>query len=112
MSEPRTWSTARLPDPERFPFWREVVWDAFVPVSLRRRDEGPFAGSVTARSVGPLGVATIESQPQSVSRGESEIRRRAGDVFFLTLPLAEGTFASQDGRTAHLEPGDFAIVDS
>jgi AraC family transcriptional regulator, positive regulator of tynA and feaB len=108
----RTWTTASLPEPERFPFWRDMVSGAFVPVSPTRLTEGPFAGRVTARTVGGLGVSRIASQAQSVERSSGHIERRAGDVFFLNLPLSAGTLATQNGRTASLRSGDFVVVDS
>jgi potassium-dependent mechanosensitive channel len=107
----RMWSTERLPEPEQFPFWRDVVWDAFVPVSLSRGDCGRFASSVSARSVGAIGVSRIASQPQSVARTPALIERRAGDVFFLNMPLSEGSSATQGGRTASPRKGDFVLVD-
>lgn len=112
MARARVWTTAALPEGEQFPFWREVVWQVFTPVALRRPDEGPFRGTVTAWSMGPLGVSVITSDRQSAVRGPAEIARRAGDAFFLNLPLAPGSFAAQGGRTARLQPGDFTIVDS
>jgi AraC family transcriptional regulator, positive regulator of tynA and feaB len=108
----QTWSTAMVPVPEQFAFWQEVVWEAFVPVSVTRRVEGPFRSTVTARRVGALGVAQIDSPAQAVARTSPHLRRHAGDVFFLNLPLSDGTSACQDGRTARLAKGDFVIVDS
>jgi AraC-like DNA-binding protein len=106
------WSTASLPEAEQFPFWREVVWEAFVPVTLGRCiDEGGFVGHVAAASVGPLGVSTIASQAQTVERTEADVRRQAGDVFFLNMPLRGASTISQGERSARLGPGDFAIVD-
>jgi AraC-like DNA-binding protein len=108
----RTWDTSRLPETEQFGFWQDAVRQAFVPVSLTRRQEGPFASAVTARTVGPLAVSTISSQAQSVERSADQVRRGAGGVFFLNMPLSGGSFASQSGRTARLSSGDFALVDS
>jgi AraC family transcriptional activator of tynA and feaB len=111
----RRWSTANLPQPEQLPAWRDVVCQAFVPVSVERRSEsgpGPFAGTVDACSVGPLGVAQIHSDSQRVRRDAGGIRRRAGDVYFLNLPLTFGAVVAQDGRTARLGAGDFAVIDS
>lgn len=109
----RTWSTNGVPEGEQFSFWREVVAQAFVPVSLvRTRPAGAFASSATARRVGPVGVSRIVSAGQSVARTPSQIAGGAGDVFFLNLPLCDGSFAVQDGRSACLGSGDFAIVDS
>lgn len=108
----RTWSTDVLPVPEQFVFWRDVCWQAFVPVSLTRYGDGPFAGSVSMRRVGALTVSLISSQAQSVTRSEADIARQAGDVFFLNLPLTAGTSATQQGRTAQLAADDFTLVDS
>ena len=111
MSVARTWSTSFLPESEQFPFWRDVCWQAFVPVSLARPGEGPFPSEVSAWQVGPIGVSHIRSLPQSVTRTETDISRRAGDAFFLNLPLSDGTSASQHGRTARLAAEDFVLLD-
>ena len=108
----RRWSTATVPEPEQFAFWNEVVWEAFIPVSVTRTGEGPFLSSITASQVGPLAVSRIASPAQSVARTSSQVSRQAGDIFFLNLPLTDNSFASQDGRTARLRKGDFAILDS
>lgn len=108
----RRWRTGVLRTPEQFPFWREVVWEAFTPVALTRTADGAFAGEVAAWRVGPVGVATIASESQRVLRTPVEIARRSGDMFFLNLPLTDGTSADQAGRTARLSRGDFAIVDA
>jgi AraC-like DNA-binding protein len=108
----RTWDTSRLPEAEQFGFWQDAVRQAFVPVSLTRHRDGPFASAVTARTVGPLAVSTISSQAQSVERSAEQARRGDGGVYFLNLPLTEGSSASQAGRTARLSSGDFVLVDS
>jgi hypothetical protein len=51
-----------MPVSEQFPFWREVVCEAFVPVALSRVKDGPFHSTVTAWSLGPLAISTIASQ--------------------------------------------------
>ncbi|HVV91200.1 MAG TPA: helix-turn-helix domain-containing protein [Solirubrobacterales bacterium] len=107
----RVWTTTVLSESDQFPFWREVVWEAFVPVTLSRADEAGFTGSVGASRVGPLGVAAIASEAQVVERTAADVRRHAGDVFFLNMPLRGGSTVTQDGRVARLGPGDFAVVD-
>ncbi|HTT95399.1 MAG TPA: helix-turn-helix domain-containing protein [Solirubrobacterales bacterium] len=108
----RAWNTSVLPVGDQFTFWREVVWEAFVPVTLARvpAEEG-FSGSVGASSIGPLGVAAIASEAQRVERTVADVRRHAGDVVFLNMPLRGSSIVAQDGRVADLGPGDFAVVD-
>jgi len=107
----RVWSTACFPAAEQLAAWREVVCQAFVPVGVERVGDGPFAGAVRARAVGPLAVSEIRSQAQRVERDRDAIRRRTGDVFFLNLPLTAGAVVAQGGRESQLQAGDFALVD-
>jgi AraC-like DNA-binding protein len=108
----REWSTARAPEAEQFALWQEAVGQAFVPVSVRRPEAGAFVGGVTVRRLGGVELADIASSAQSVSRTQQQVDRQAGDVYFLNLPLADGVSVGQDGRTARLSLGDFALVDS
>jgi AraC-like DNA-binding protein len=107
----RTWSTAALPAREQFAFWRDVVWQAFTPVSLTAQDTGTFASTVAVGRAGPIRVARIRSRPQSVSRTASLVASSPGDVYFVNLPLSRGTSGAQGGRTADLAPGDFVTLD-
>jgi hypothetical protein len=91
----RTWDTSRLPETEPFGFWQEAVRQAFVPVSLTRGQEGPFAGAVTARTVGPLAVSAISSQAQSVERSADQVRCGDGGVFFLMPRSRSGGHAAR-----------------
>jgi AraC family transcriptional regulator, positive regulator of tynA and feaB len=108
----REWSTVALPAPDQFPFWSEVVREAFVPVNVTRRDDGPFLSRVRGGRIGSVGVSHLDSPAQTVRRTPAHVAGASGDVFFLNLPLSPGTCARQDGRVAGLAPGDFAIVDS
>jgi AraC-like DNA-binding protein len=113
----QTWTTSVLSDADQFPFWLEVVWEAFVPVTLSRTaaslaEDNAFAGSVAASRIGPLRVASIASQPQMVKRTAANVRRDKGGVFFLNMPLRGTSTVAQDGRLAELGPGDFAVVDA
>lgn len=107
----RTWSTARAPVSEQFALWGEICDQAFVPVTIERDHCGKFVSSVTARRVGSIGVSRIDSGQQTVIRGWEHIKRVAGDVFFVNLPLCAGTAACQDARRAELRPGDLMLID-
>lgn len=105
------WSTASLPERDQLAFWRDVVWQAFTPVSLVTPESESFVSSVAVNRAGPLQVATISSQPQQVSRTPALVASRPGDVFFVNLPLSDGTSGEQQGRTARLAAGDFVLLD-
>jgi AraC family transcriptional regulator, positive regulator of tynA and feaB len=111
IAHQRLWTTTVLPESDQFHFWREVVWEAFVPVTLASSGAGSFHGRVGASQIGPLGIAAIASEAQTVQRTAADVRRRPGDVFFLNMPLRGHSTVAQDGRIAELGPGDFAVVD-
>ncbi|OJU80564.1 MAG: hypothetical protein BGO11_07545 [Solirubrobacterales bacterium 70-9] len=80
-----SWDTGAVPDEEQFAYWREVVWQAFLPLSPERPGSGPFAGAVRGRAIGPLTIARIRSQAQRVCRSPELIARGAGDTIHLNL---------------------------
>lgn len=107
----RQWDTTRVASHEQFAVWREVVGQAFVPVSVTRTDRGPFPSTVRSCRVGAISVSRIESEPQVVRRTELQIAADPGDVFFLNMPLSTVVSASQHNRRARLSPGDFVLID-
>lgn len=107
----QAWNTVSPPPREHFAFWRDVVGEAFTPVSFTRSGEGKFVSNVSVTHVGPLRVAEICSQQQTVSRTDAFIAQRPGDVFFVNLALVDGTSARQHGRTATLRRGDLVVID-
>jgi AraC family transcriptional regulator, positive regulator of tynA and feaB len=107
----RTWDTAAVAADEQFAFWSDMLGDAFCRVTMVRPDEGAFSGQVDVAAVGPIDVATITSQAQAVRRTEADVRRQAGDAFFLNLTLRGSSTFTQGGRAGRLSPGDFALVD-
>jgi AraC family transcriptional regulator, positive regulator of tynA and feaB len=106
-----SWDTAAVAAGEQFAYWSDMLGIALCRVTMVRPDEGPFAGQVDVAAVGPIDVAKITSQAQGVRRTEADVRRHAGDVFFLNMTLRGASTFSQGGRTGTLRPGDFALVD-
>lgn len=106
-----SWDTAAVGADEQFAYWSDMLGQAFCRVTMVRPDEGAFTGQVDVAAVGPIDVATITSQAQAVRRTDADVRRQAGDAFFLNLTLRGSSTFAQGGRTGRLGPGDFALVD-
>jgi len=104
-------STEAVAAAERFAYWREVIWEQFLPIDARRPGDGAFAGAVAGRSLGPLTISRISSQAQRVCRTPALVERGGADAIYLNVQLRGEGSASQDGRTAHQRPGDLAAVD-
>jgi AraC-like DNA-binding protein len=105
-------STGAVAPPDRVDFWREMVRRHFVPLHVEPLARGDFNGSVRLRSLAELDFARVQAQPMRATRCWSHIERSAGDEYFIGMHLSGVALAEQDGRSAELYPGDFALFDS
>lgn len=110
----RSYTTAGHRAEQQFDAWRAIVADAFAPVELDSGigdAAGGFAADCHVRRVGDVAVAWLRSVSQQVRRTATQTSSTPCGVYFLNFALDSPTTVHQDGRTAHLRPGDFAVVD-
>ncbi len=75
-------------------------------------DPGAFAGSITHRSVGELGMFGVACRRHTVHRRPDDLTLAGDASFLLTLQLAGTKQLTQDGRSATIRAGEFALYDS
>lgn len=75
-------------------------------------DPGAFAGSITHRSVGELGLFGVACRRHTVHRRPDDLTHAGDASFLLTLQLAGTKQLTQGGRSATLRAGEFALYDS
>lgn len=105
-------STDTVPARNRLDYWREIVCDTFVELECRIAHEPDFSGSIETRTLGEIRFNRVSSAAQHVVRTQTRIARSGLDYFFLSLQLHGRGCHKQDGRIAHLGPGDFSIYDT
>jgi AraC-like DNA-binding protein len=105
-------TTETLAASKRLPFWRDVVCDTFVELECESADRDQFFGSVTNKTFGDIQFSHVESCSQHVARTRSKISHSDKDYFLLSLQTQGRGLISQDGRSALLHPGDFAMYDT
>ncbi|MBE8525140.1 helix-turn-helix domain-containing protein [Amycolatopsis sp. H6(2020)] len=94
------------------------VWEQQVNtgVSLRFSFEfdnpNAFAGSITHRAVGELGLFGVACLRHTVHRRPDDLTLAADASFLLTLQLAGTKQLTQGGRSTTLRAGEFALYDS
>lgn len=112
----KRWSTAELPVPAQFEFWREVICQSFVPLRPERiadgRTEPAFRCSLTTWESSDLLFARVSGQSQRVYRDERDISAQQPSVYFLNIQAKGQAQIEQHGRTTALSPGSFALLDS
>ncbi|MDQ1046302.1 helix-turn-helix domain-containing protein [Streptomyces sp. V4I2] len=107
------WDITGRPAHEQFGFWREVICEAFVPLSPTRTSPDPgFAGQVETRPLGEINRARIRSQPQLTSHGPREVSRSQGEFYFVNLQLAGRCAVRQGAAESVVGPGQFTVLDT
>lgn len=108
----RHWTTEDRPPAEQYPYWREVLCEAFTALDPVAAGVGTFESRVAIKDLLDVTVSDVRSRAQTVYRREREIRRNPSEYFFANLQLEGHCVVRQDGREAHIGPGDFYIVDT
>lgn len=108
----RTLTTEDRPPAEQYPYWREVLCEAFTALDPVAEARGRFESRVAIKDMLDVTVSDVRSRAQTVYRREREIRRNPSEYFFANLQLEGRCVVRQDGRETLIRPGDFYIVDT
>ena len=107
------WDVAARPEREQFGFWREVICEAFVPLTPARNRPGRgFSSRVETRPLTRTVRARIASQPQRTTHGPAEVARTDGAYVFVNLQTAGTCAVEQSGRRSLVRAGQFTVVDT
>jgi AraC-like DNA-binding protein len=107
------WDVSRLPDRDQFDYWREVICQAFVPLTPGRTEPGPgFPFTVETHPLAEVNRARIASRAQTTRHGPREVARTDGAYYFVNLQL-DGRCRTRVGNSdAVVHPGQFVVVDT
>lgn len=108
----KTLTTEVLARKDRLSYWRDVVCATFVELECDGIGPDDFFGSMSNSAIGDIQISEVRSTSQIVSRTRSKIAASDRDFFLLSLQTKGKGVLAQDGRTALLEPGDFALYDT
>ena len=108
----KTLSTEVLAEKDRLAYWRDVVCATFVELECDGLGSDGFFGSMSNSEIGDIQISEVRSTSQIVSRTRAKIAGSDKDYFLLSLQTKGQGVLAQDGRTALLRPGDFALYDT
>lgn len=104
--------TSDIAPEQRYDAWRRIVCDTLGPLDFRADPCVPLWGEIGAGTLGPVNVGSVlTSTPHSVHRTPGLIRRGSSELYRVVLAMSGGLRLSQDGKTARLRSGEFAIYD-
>jgi AraC-like DNA-binding protein len=93
---------------ERFAYWRELICAVYVQLDAKQIGTGAFSGAVSVSSLGGLSLSRVRATGQVVTRQPSE----PGSDCLVSVQVSGIGRITQFGRTAELQPGDFALYDA
>ena len=95
----------------RAEYWRDLICDTFVELDCSSIGDG-FFGELSDHAVGPMQLTRVRSAQHEALRSSRQIAKSTDAYFLVSLQIAGQGLVQQDGRTAKLNPGDFALYDS
>ena len=109
----KLWSTETVEPRDRLSYWVDAVCKTYVQLDCEppQRD-APFYGTIDYSRLATIGVSRVTAAPQLVRRTPANIASASEDYFLVSFQISGHGKITQDGRTAALSPGDFALYDS
>jgi len=107
-----THSSAHLPGPHQYDWWREAVSETHLPWDLPRRSEGSYRARVRQQALGVSQIIHCACDPCEGRRGKAEIAQLQNPVYGILYILRGRESLKQAGRETVLEQGSFTLWDS
>jgi AraC-like DNA-binding protein len=109
----RLLSTAEVKPTDRLAYWVDMVCDTYVQLDCdAAASSASIEGDITSNTLATLELSQVRSTAQRVRRTPAKIARASEDYFLVSMQTSGTGRVLQDGRTALLQPGDFALYDS
>ena len=106
-------STTSVEPSQRLAFWTDMVCNTYVQLDCDAASGATtIEGHIEADELATLQLSKVTATAQNVRRTASKIARASEDYFLVSIQTQGEGVVAQDGRTARLSPGDFALYDS
>lgn len=109
----KLFSTAEVTPHHRLSYWVDAVCDTYVQLDCEAPDtSSTINGEIQLDTLATLGLSRVTATAQRVRRTSAKIAQATEDYFLVSIQTAGTGVVLQDGRSAILQPGDFALYDS
>jgi AraC-like DNA-binding protein len=104
-------STNDVSEGERLSYWNDLVCRTFVRVEVTSLLDVPFFGAISTDQLAYLKFVEVTTQPTLVTRSKQFISQSTEEYVKAIYQLAGESTFNQEGRMAHLGPGDWVFFD-
>lgn len=92
--------------------WSGALFETYGALDVVPDGDCPFSASLSRRDFDRLKAVSLSGTPQSFHRTTTMINNDSGDEMIVTMMVNGSGLLVQDGRTAALEPGEFALLEN
>jgi AraC-like DNA-binding protein len=89
-----------------------LIFNHFVSLQIAPRDSTDFTGRIETSRVGHLAASSVTSTPQTFTRTPKLLSKDGRDLLQVGLITHGQGVLTQDGRTATVSAGDFALYET
>lgn len=106
-------STAAVSPRNSVSFWTEAVSDTFVVLDCKAGDgRESIDGEIAVQTLASIDLARVRASAQSVHRTPAAIDASSDDYYLVGMQTEGSCLVTQDGRSAALHDGGFALYDT
>ncbi len=103
------YSTDELAPTDRAGHWKSVIDQVYFPLHLTFRNPADFEGRLQMRSVGPLSLSRLRTEPLRYERRPQHIATASEEQYLITIPNRAPVEFRQLGREVRCDPGGFIL---
>jgi AraC-like DNA-binding protein len=104
-------STQHVQKKERLSYWTDLVSNSFIRCEVKALDDRPFNGFIHTDQLAFVQFSEVSSNRSHVKRTKQDISRVSKGYVKILFQVSGESILMQDGRTAHLRPGNWTIGD-
>jgi len=104
-------STQHIRQKERRSYWTDLVSNSFIRCEVTALDDRPFQGFIHTDQLAFIQFSEVSSHRSHVKRTKQDISKISKGYVKILFQIVGECVLMQDGRTAHLCPGQWAIGD-
>ena len=112
MSAPIVLSTDQVPARERAGYWADLVWRSFGRLRSDSWGDERFAGRIHRVDLGGVRLCRLEASRHRVTRSAGADGCGEPDFLKMVVQHRGRSLFEQNGRSAWLSPGQFAVYDT
>jgi AraC-like DNA-binding protein len=104
-------STDEVSEQERLNYWNDLVCRTFVRLEVTPLTETPFCGAISTDQLAFVKFSEVTVQPSLVARLKQFLAQTSEEYVQVIYQLVGEMTFTQEGRSAHLGPGDWVFLD-